>query len=316
MKNKSARLLGSIVALGIAAGTLPAMADSRYVEQVEKSLQDFVAQHGKDNGSYPGLAMNLVSVYLSNGMAQKADETFKQAVESAKAHSTSPAELPGMYMSYAMGIAQNCTNRSLPQNKNQKAELDLAHKTLLKGLSIVNQSPEKLSMRLNYLSDMIECYKMGGMKAEASVQLQVVDQQLKLLESDDKLKPEKITQVASTLIKLSRQYCPSPMFRAARMMQPMQVVSDDSPIKPNTVKSKDFKAAEAYQLRAMAQFNKLPENDPSRIEAQRAFASWYHLYGQTKQEEFQTQQLSKLMHTTDRNKLFPQPPPCPACGMG
>lgn len=316
MKTKSARVLTSIFALGLSVGALPALADSKYVEQAEKSLQDYVSQHGKANSAYPSMAMNLVSVYLSNGMTKKADDTFNEAIQSAKAQSKSPAELPGMYMSYAMGIAQNCMNKNLPQYKTQKTELELAHKILLKGLSIANQSPAASTIRLNYLSDMIDCYKMGSMKAEEAVQLQVVDQQLKLLEANEKLKPAEIAQVAFTLIKLSRHYCPSPMFRAARMMPPMQVVSDSTAEKPNTVKSKDFKAAESYQLRAMAQYNRLAENDPSRIEAQRSLASWYHLYGQTKQEEFQTQQLSKLMHTTDRNKLFPQPAPCPACGMG
>jgi hypothetical protein len=111
-------------------------------------------------------------------------------------------------------------------------------------------------------------------------------------------------------------YCPTPSFRAARMMQPMQLISDDAPDKPNTVRQKNFKAAEGYQLRALAQYNRLRDGDPTRTEAQRSIVFWYRMFGQTKQQEFQTQQLSKLLRTTDQDKLFPQPPPCPACGMG
>ena len=220
-----------------------------------------------------------------------------------------------MYTSYAMSLFQASAKTGI-NKKTQQMLRDRAKKVMDSGMAIANQFPPASTQRQFYLLGTIEGYKIAGMKAEEQAQIKAVDPNLKALESNNNLPPQEIMQVAMTLVQMSGLYCPAPAFRAARMMQPFQVVPDGSPGKPQTVKASDFKNAEAYQLRALAMYNKLREGDPTRIEAQRAIVHWYHLYGQTKQEEFQTQQLSKLMHTTDRDKLFPQPAPCPACGMG
>lgn len=315
MKSKSARVLTSLMAFGLCTGALPAMADKQAVQQAEKQVSDYAARNGKNNRGYPAQLAYLAGVYIANSMYSEADDAFNKAVELQKSIDSSSAELPGMYTTYAMSLLQASTTKTLPAKTQQELK-ERGQKVLLSGLPIANTFPAVSSQRLFYLLGMVEGYRMAGMKKEELAQIAAFDQDLKTLESNANLKPQEIMQVAQILLRMAGLFCPTPAFRAARMMQPMQVVSDDAPEKPGTVKQKNFKAAEGYQLRALAQYNRLRDSDPTRTEAQRSIVFWYRLFGQTKQQEFQTEQLSKLMRTTDKDKLFPQPPPCPACGMG
>lgn len=315
MKNKSARTLASLVALGLSVSALPALAGKQHVEQAERQVRDQEASTGKNNGGYTSQLANLAGVYVENGMYKEADEAFNKAIELQKSIDSLSIEFPGMYIQYAHKLFEAGVTKRLPHDTETQLR-ERAQKVLLSGLQIANKFPPNSARRLYYQVEMIGLYQSAGLKKEEQAQIVALDEELKAQESNANLKPQEIMEVAQILLTMARRYCPSPAFRAARMMQPMQVVSDDSPEKQGTVKQKNFKSAEAYQLRAMAMYNKLRDGDPTRTEAQRSLVYWYRLFGQAKQQEFQTQQLSKLMRTTDKDKLFPQPPPCPACGMG
>jgi hypothetical protein len=315
MRTKSARMLASLIALGLSVGALPAMADKQAVQQAEKQVSDFAAHNGKNSRGYPSQLAYLAGIYIANSMYKEADDAFNKAIDLQKANDSSNSELPNMYTTYAISLLQASADKDVPQ-KTQPELKDKGQKVLLTGLAVANKFPPASSQKLFYLIGMIDAFRIAGMKKEEQAQIAVVDQELKALESNGKLKPQEIMQVAQVLLRMSGLYCNASVFRAARMAPPKQVVGDNEPDKPNTVKQKNFKSAEAYQLRAMAQYNKLREGDPTRTEMQRNLVYWYRQFGQTKQEEFQTQQLSKLLRTSDRDKLFPQPPPCPACGMG
>ena len=315
MKTKTAKVMGSLVAFGLSMVATPALADKQVVEAAEKKISKWAADHGKNSRMYGVQMVGLCSVYIDNGMFDEADETFNKAIEAQKSNDKTNFELPGLYTNYAMNLYQASAKAGITK-KTQQDLRARAQKVTESGLVEANKLPPTSAQKLYYLLGMIDGYKIAGMKAEEQAKIKSVDPELRALEQNSKLSAQEVLQVAQTLIRMAGYYCPSPMYRAARMMPRIMVVSDTSPDRSQSVKESDFKNAEAYQLRAMAMYNKLPENDVSRIEAQRSLVHWYHLYFQTKQEEYQIQQLSKLLHTTDRDKLFPQPAPCPACGMG
>ncbi|MCC7530629.1 MAG: hypothetical protein IT342_19050, partial [Candidatus Melainabacteria bacterium] len=240
MKTKSRRALTSLIALGLSVGALPAMADKQAVQQAEKQVSDFVARNGKTNPAYPSQLANLANVYLANGMLKEADETFNKSIELQKSFPNSKSELPQAYTNYAMSLANKSSEKSLSQATRQ--DLQKQVQTVLKsGLVYANKCPVASSERLYYLFNMIEASRMAGMKTEEQAQMAFLEQELKALESNDKLQPQEIMQIAYTLLRMAGLQCFSPAFRAARMMPPIQVVSDSAPDKPQTVKEKKFK---------------------------------------------------------------------------
>lgn len=316
MKSKSMRVFTSLVALSVSVGNLPAFADKAAVEQAEKRFNDFVKQVGKSNPQYPVFLANLADTYIRNGMQSEADDTFKKAVESQKTKDTpTNSKLPAMYAAYATTLLSLSTETSFPE-KTRKNFREHAEKLLQEGQPYADKCAADSIEKLNYGLRAIQGYRMAGMKPEEVSRTAAYDKELKVLEDNDKLGRDGILTVAMMLLRMGQMYAPSPAFRAARMMGEMKIIPDNSPTKPGTVKQKDYKAAETYHLRAMAQYNRLPDGDPTRIDAQRNLAFWFQLYGQKQQADYQTKQLSKLLHTTERDKLFPPAPPCPACGMG
>lgn len=316
MKSKSMRVLTSLVALSVSVGNLPAFADKAAVEQAEKQFNDFVKQAGKSNPQYPSSLANLAETYIRNGMQKEADATFKKAIEAQKTSDTpTKSKLPAMYAAYATTLLSLSTETTFPEKTRQNFR-EQAQKLLQEGQPYADKCAADSIEKLNYGLHTIQAYKMAGMKSEEVSRTAAYDKELKLLEDNEKLGRDGILSVAMMLLRMGQMYAPSPVFRTARMMQEIKIVADNSPTKPGTVKQKDYKAAETYHLRAMAQYNRLPDGDPTRIDAQRNLAFWYQLYGQKQQADYQTKQLSKLLHTTERDKLFPPAPPCPACGMG
>lgn len=308
MKKSPAKILSSLIAIGLTAGALPARADKAAIESAEASVKTFETRAGTSNPSYTGQLLYLASVYHSNGMNKEADATFSKAVDICKKQPDRKAEIPGMMLSWAMTLVS--------RSKAGDAEMTKAEKVLLEGLALANALPAASKERINYLIGTASFYRTAGKKAEEQARLKAADEHLAGLEKTEKLSNEDITTTAASLVQLAAMYTPPIPNHVFRMMPPVQIIADNAPSKPNTIKSKDFKTAEALQLRAIAQYDRLPETVPWRIEAHRKLVLWYRHFGQAKEEEFQTQQLSKLMHTTDRAKLFPQPAPCPACGMG
>jgi hypothetical protein len=316
MKNTSSKVVTSLVALGIMVGSLPARADKAAVKIAEKQFEEFIAQQGKDNAQYPIRLANLCSMYARNGMIKEADETFNKAVVAQKATANPKNNpLPNMFSTYALALLTASAEKSYSDSLRRELKAK-AQQVLHDGQPYANKYPAASLERLYYGLRAIQGYRMAGMEAEERETTAAYDRELKLLESDINLKREEYLSLAMMLLRMAQLYAPSPAFRVARMMQPIQVVPDDSPTKPGTIKHKDFKLAEDYHLRALNAYDRLPPADPTRIDAHRNMVFWYHLYGDTKKEEFATKILSDLMHTTDRNTLFPPAPPCPACGMG
>lgn len=305
MKVQSAKVLTSLIALGVGLGVAPAFANKQAVERGKEWNKRAEASK----------LSSWCTSYVAKGQYDLADDAFNRSIELYKSFDKSNSDLPGWYAMYARHLLQASAKPSIDKKEQQMLRAR-AKKVLDSGSLIANKFPTTSQQKQTYLLNTIEGYKLAGMRAEGEEQIEAVQSDLSELEIDNKLTDQEIIRVAATLRQISSFYCPSPLARVIRMISPYQVVSDETPDKPQTVKKSDFKKAENLQLRALAMYNKLPEGDVIRVEAQRSIVLWYHLYGQTKQEEFQTQQLSKLMHTTDRDKLFPQPAPCPACGMG
>ncbi|MBA3855478.1 MAG: hypothetical protein C0507_01095 [Cyanobacteria bacterium PR.3.49] len=306
MKNKPAKVLSSLFAFGIAAGAAPAYADKAAVETAEASVKMFEQRAGTNNPSYVNQLMYLANVYLSNDREKDAEIIYNKALLNLKSKPDRKAEVPRLMLDWAMMLASN---------KNSQKEK--AEKVMLDGLQLANELPAASKERINYLIGTINFYNVIGKSDKKQARIKAADEHLASLEKNEKLTNEDITNVAANLVKLAEiQTFPMPVMRFRFQSPVFHVVPDNSPDKPNTVKEREFKSAEGYQLRAIRQYDRLPETVPWRIEAHRKLILWYRSLGQTKQEEFQTQQLSKLMNTTDRDKLFPQPAPCPACGMG
>lgn len=306
MKNKSAKVLTSLFAFGLTAGAVPARADKAAVETAEASVKMFEQRSGTNNSSYTSLLMYLAGVYLANDREKDAEIIYNKAIFNLKSKPDRKAEVPALMLNWAMLLASN-----------KGASKEKAEKALLDGLKLANELPAASKERINFLIGTINFYNVIGKPAEKQARIKAADEHLATLEKNEKLNNEEITNVAANLVKLAEiQTFPMPVMRLRYQPPVFQVVPDNSPDKPNTVRAKEFKSAEAFQLRAIKQYDRLPETVPWRIEAHRKLILWYRSLGQTKQEEFQIQQLGKIMHTTDRDKLFPQPAPCPACGMG
>lgn len=305
MKNKQTKVLTSLLAVGFTAGAIPAHADKAAVETAEASVKMFEKRAGTSNPSYTAQLMYLANVYLGNNRDKDAEITYNKALTVLKSASDRKDDVPGLMLQWAMMLA---SNKNGPKEKAEKVMLD--------GLQGANELPATSIKRIRYLIGTVNFYNVIGKPAEKQARLKAADEYLATLEKNSKLTNEEITNVAASLVQLAEIYTfPMPIMRF-RQPPIMRIVPDGSPDAPNTVREKEFRAAEALQLRAIVQYDRLPETVPWRIEAHRKLILWYRTLGQTKQEEFQTQQLSKLMHTTDRDKLFPQPAPCPACGMG
>lgn len=312
MKLKSTPVLSSLIICGIAAGNSPAFCNQADVESAEASVKTFEARVGTSNPSYTGQLMYLAGIYQANGMREKADTTFAKAIDSCKTRTDGYLQVPHLMLNWAMALASPLKG----EQKASDADLLKAEKILQDGLALANALPTSAKERSSFLLGSVNFYRVIDNKAKEQARLKAADEYLLALEKNPKLGNSEITQVAYDLVQMSNLYCQAPQPHIMKMLPPVNVVSDDSPNKPNTVKLKDFKTAEAYQLRAIAQYDRLPETVPWRVEAHRSLIIWYRHFGQAKQEELQTQELCKLMHTTDRSLLFPQHRPCPGCGMG
>jgi len=80
--------------------------------------------------------------------------------------------------------------------------------------------------------------------------------------------------------------------------------------------ARDFAVAEGLRLQALALYDRLPANNSVRLDAHRNIVFWYRHYGHDTAAKAQTDILAKLIGSNEPEKLFPAPPPCPACGMG
>lgn len=85
---------------------------------------------------------------------------------------------------------------------------------------------------------------------------------------------------------------------------------------PESVKPADYEIANSLKLRALALEDKYHPDINARVNAHREMMWWYTSMKKDREAADQSKILSKLLNTTDPNKINPPPPQCLACGMG
>jgi hypothetical protein len=82
--------------------------------------------------------------------------------------------------------------------------------------------------------------------------------------------------------------------------------------------ARDYAEAQRLKLKALSLFDQ-STNSLERIEAHRDMVRFYRMCGKQREVDLQTQELARLMGTTDTNVLFPTHKVlgyCPGCGRG
>lgn len=139
--------------------------------------------------------------------------------------------------------------------------------------------------------------KFKGLEAE-------LDKTLSAMESKATAVNEDFNSAVIMLDRLAYLYCPVRRMRGG-MSRPSQAISDA-----------DFSAGNKYKRRAMQLRNKVFTDKAARTETHREMLNWYASLGRKSEVAEQTSILSKLVGSTDPNKINPPAAPCPACGMG
>ncbi len=300
---KRSQLLSSILAFGLVSSQPPSIADEVQIKLVEKDVHEFVKTHGTTNPDYPQQLAFLASIYLKHGKAKQAEETFKKAIETQKTFRNPDYVIPGMMLNWAFELVPH--------------DISKANQTLLAGLESANRMPFGSKERLDYLYGMITFYKQVKQKAQEEAQIKLLDEQLRALEKADGLQDQHILVIAQTLSKMADLYVlPSSRLSVKTAIQKMEVIGDRVAAKPNSVRERDFKLAEVYQLRAIEQYGKLLKDQ--QLQAHIALRAWYDYYGQTKQSQNESRILDRLNNGPEWRKLQKtrKRQPCHGCGMG
>lgn len=324
MKLKSRIALNSILICGLAAAAPADANNPAALRSAEASVRTFEAKGKTDNASYVFQLIGLAHAYVANGRRAEANATFRKAI--AVGSQLNNFDVPGSMLSWALSLTykpmltQGMTAAQLKEHAvleaAYEADLPNAEKIVLEGLEMVSKLPVNSESRLNYMIGTIKFYKSLGRTQQVEARLKAVDTILQSLEHDPKLQNADIPRIAEKFMEISRTFCESPANLGFTAMFPKTLATDAEPPNPLLARQSDFKISEGYELRAIKLFDRLPESDYSRIEAHRRLAKWYRFFNQTKEENFQIQVLSKLLHTTDPTILFPKFDPCYGCGRG
>lgn len=242
------------------------------IHNAEEFFQEFEKVHGAGNPDYPVRMADLANVYLRNGQIAIAEKTIYRSVEAAKTFRAPELIVPWIMRNYAFEMA-----------KHDKAK---ARKAIATGLESANKLPFGSSERLQYLQGMIEFYKQIGSIEEANKQIADIDEQLRALEKANGLDEVIIASTAYALRQMSVYFC--------------------SPHKQN---AGDFRKAESYQLRAIAEFDKLPKE--KRIVPHFELQSWYQSFGMTKKSMEQ----ADIVKSLNNGKPYVKQA-CHGCGLG
>ncbi len=272
-----------MLALTFIASGLPAFASK--VQAAEREVKEFIARFGLPYSS--SQLANLSFVYLDNDMPKEAYAAFDRAIKADKLFQNQPSTLPDLYMNWAMRLVQ------FGVRKNSPTDLKNAKAAALRGLAIVNQTPNETYLNLNYQIRMIEFFKAGKMPAAQEAQSKLLDKQLHVLETNKNLPDLEAIMTAEILEKLSNLHITSEGFLGSGLT--VKVIGDNLPAAPDTVKASDFGRAECYQLRAMRLYNRLPEDNYNRIEGQRRLVLWYRFMVQRQKADTQAKLLAKLL---------------------
>lgn len=328
MKKKSKSLLSSLLVLGLTAGTNAARADEADVKRAENDLKSYA--HDKDpNIRYAGHLYYLAGVYRENGMRQKSDETFNKFLQLWRKKPQSESEASLMLgwanqltagrsvFSYPNGTSQEVMDKDQARDEiEHKQDLVKAARIADDALAMASKSPLTSEEKINVLFSAASVFESTNSPQKRQHVISELDRTFRTMEQGSSVSSNRIKLVANSLIQLSDMYCPMTSWRHTMMQAPVTLLPDTVPRSHEGTRISDFKIAEAYRLRAMAQYDKLPACEFERINAQRSLVAWYRLYSQTQKYNAQLKKLGTLLGTNDQKKLFPEPDYCPACGMG
>ena len=298
MRRKSSLAVLYLVNLGLLASLQPSIADDLQVQNCEQSLREFVKQHGTTDPDYPRQLSVLAGIYLKYGMNEKAEKTFDQALAAQKTFRNPDYVIPEMTLIWASEMALH----DLPKAKT----------VLLDGMTAANRLAFGSRERLDYMYGMIRFYDEFGTKAEEQRQIALLDEQLSALEKAKALQERDIGTVAGILTQMSNLFCaPPPAFFNGAVGQ--QIIANK---RRGSAQDLDFKRAEKFQLRAIAQFDKLPKK--RRVAAHIALRYWYQYFGEKDKAENEARVLDQISNGIDWRELAKLKPrqQCHGCGMG
>lgn len=326
MKNKSRLVFSSLLLCSMGLSSHYARADNlAALQTAEAGVKTFESRGQTASPSYVYQLMKLANAYKANGQRKEANETYRKAIEIGS--TIKNFDVPGTMMNWATSLTyrpQIARFMTPAESQNYaglesayRADLQNAEEVVAEGLKLVSKLPINSAQRLSFMVNAIGFYKSLGKQREMNIVLRSLDALVDALGSTPKLSNEEAVRVAKNLIAVSQFLCESPSNTDFTAMATKEVVNDSEPfLSPSSTRLSKFKAGEKYELRAITFYDKLPESDQRRIAAHRRLAKWYAFFKQTDQEKAQTQILSKLLHSTDKNVLFPPKDPCHGCGRG
>lgn len=326
MKNKSRIAFRSLLLCSMALSSHHALADNlAALQTAEASVKTFESKGQTASPSYVYQLIRLANAYKANDQRKEADETYRKAIEIGS--TIKNFDVPSTMMNWAKSLTYRpqVTRFMTPAESKDysgleiayRADLQKAEEVVAEGLKLVSKLPTNSTQRLSFMVSAIGFYKSLGKQREMYIVLRSFDALIDALGSTPKLSNEEAARVAKSLIAVSQFLCESPSNTEYTAMATKDIVQDSEPfLSPSSIRLSKFKAGEKYELRAITFYDKLPESDQRRIAAHRRLAKWYAFFKQTDQEKAQTQILSKLLHSTDKNVLFPAKDPCYGCGRG
>lgn len=242
------------------------------IRLAEEELRAYEKEHGATVVDFPNRLGDLARVYIINGQIAQAERTISRALDSAKTFRAPELIIPGLMSNYAFEMA--------PYDKVK------ARQAATIGLEFANKLPFGSSERLGYLFNLISLFKRLDAPNEANKQIADLDEQLHALEKANGLDERMIESTADTLSQMSTLYC-----------------------LPNKTGSGDFKRAESYQLRAIAQYDKLPKD--KRLMAHVHLQQWYQGFGMDQKSIEQGNVIKSLNNGKPYVRRV-----CHGCGMG
>lgn len=304
-RTKSERSLAYLLAFSFAACTPAVLADQRDVLNAQK----YVKEVGENQEESITAHFDLACAYLEDEKYQKADDAFNKAVAIEKRVGLTTHGIVTLYMDWAERLVEHYEFKKNPELLKQATQA-IAGATLATKRIPLHDS-------VYYHQQMIDFFRKVGMKAEEKKQIQIFDNSLSAVEQGP-LESHEITQIGFALKQLAAMHARAlSVHEIHHGTKPTeQVTSDNTPSKPKTIKQSEFSKAECYMLRANQVFSRLAENSHIRLQEQRELIFWFRYYGRKSQEEFQTRQLAKLVHSNDLKIMFPPVERCLGCGRG
>jgi tetratricopeptide (TPR) repeat protein len=281
MKAKAIRSwILSLLWLGTLAPS--SQADEAEVRRAENDVREYERRMGRTDSAQ---LLYLAQVYQENGMRQKAAQTFDR-VMAVTAKNARPGEVSDLMVTWATTLM---TPPREADKREHQSDVRKAMELLQQAKSMADRLPATNRSRYTARIILINHYRTQGQPNEAEAEESAM---LKIMRETTKA----IT-AAGDIATISNAF--------------QQLAESHIAYNP-----KHTSPAEALRLEALALWDKLPANDAGRIRAHRDMYKWYQRFGNHAGQARETQQLSRMLNTTDRKVLFPEPPPCPACGMG